>query len=113
MTARQADAEGGYGEALTEILRDLDDPWRVLEVWQERKVSATDLRAPPPRLLRLGDRVPSAHRRRWCRWLVADAWSRHAYFEAALVGRLLPDSGERLAAAVCTAALPLEFGRSA
>ncbi|OXY97537.1 hypothetical protein [Streptomyces diastatochromogenes] len=110
VTARQADAEGGYGEALTEILRDLDDPWRVLEVWQERKVSATDLRRAAATLLRLGDRVPSAHRRRWCRWLVADAWSRHAYFEAALVGRLLPDSGERLAAAVCTAALPLEFG---
>ena len=110
VTARQADAEGRYGEALTAMLRDLDDPWRVLEIWEERDVSATDLRRGAATLLRLGDRVPSAHRRRWSRWLIADAWSRHAFFEAALVGRLLPDNGEPLAAAVCTAALPLEYG---
>ncbi|MFJ9869980.1 hypothetical protein [Streptomyces sp. NPDC101165] len=110
VTARQADAEGRYGEALTDILRDLDDPWRVLEVWEERKVSATDLRRAAATLLRLGDRVPAADRRRWSRWLVRDAWSRSAFFEAALVGRLLPNNGERLTAAVCTAALPLEFG---
>ncbi|MFC8937400.1 hypothetical protein ACFT1B_04570 [Streptomyces griseoincarnatus] len=110
VTARQARAEGRYGEALAAILRDLDDPWRVLELWEERDVSATDLRRGAATLLRLGDRVPSAHRRRWCRWLVADAWSRHAFFDAALLGRLLPDNGEPLTAAVCTAALPLEYG---
>ncbi|MCF4136614.1 hypothetical protein L1856_06590 [Streptomyces sp. Tue 6430] len=110
VTARQADAEGRYGEALETILRDLDDPWRVLEVWEERDVSTVDLRRAAATLLRLGDRVPTVHRRRWSRWLVADAWRRHAFFEAALVGRLLPDNGERLTAAVCTAALPLEAG---
>ncbi|GAA3501623.1 hypothetical protein GCM10019016_087300 [Streptomyces prasinosporus] len=110
VTARQADAEGRYGEALGAILRDLDDPWRVLELWEERDVSTADLRRGAATLLRLGDRVPSAHRRRWCRWLVADAWSRHAFFEAALLGRLLPVNGEPLTAAVCTAALPLEYG---
>lgn len=108
--ARQAHAEGRYGEVMTEALGKLDDPWRVLEVWEEREVPVADLRRGAATLLRFADRVPAAHRRRWARWLVGDAWRRHAFFEAALVGRLLPNDGEPLTAAVCTATLPLEFG---
>ncbi|MFE4661698.1 hypothetical protein ACFRFJ_34040 [Streptomyces hydrogenans] len=108
--ARQAHAEGRYGEVMTELLNNLDDPWRVLEVWEEREVAAADLRRGAATLLRSADRVPAVHRRRWARWLVRDAWRRRAFFEAALVGRLLPNDGEPLTAAVCTAALPLELG---
>ncbi|WP_030463329.1 hypothetical protein [Kitasatospora sp. NRRL B-11411] len=108
--ARRARSEGRYGEVLTELLRGLDDPWRVLEVWEERDVSVGDLRRGAATLLRLGERVPAVHRHRWARWLVSDAWRRHAFVEAALVGRLLPNNGEPLTAAVCTAALPLELG---
>ncbi|MFJ9019173.1 hypothetical protein ACIRPU_04160 [Streptomyces sp. NPDC102259] len=110
VTARQAHGEGRHGEVLRTILRDLDDPWRVLEVWEQRNVSATDLRRGAATLLRFGDRVPSEHRERWCRWLVGDAWRRHAFFEAALVGRLLPNGDSALTTAVCTVALPLECG---
>lgn len=108
--ARAAHAEGRYGEVMREVLGELDDPWRVLEVWEEREVPVADLRRGAATLLRSADRVPAVHRRRWTRWLVRDAWRRHAFFEAALVGRMLPNDGEPLTAAVCTATLPLEFG---
>ncbi|MET8772239.1 hypothetical protein [Streptomyces sp. NPDC004658] len=108
--ARQAHAEGRYGEVMTELLGDLDDPWRVLEVWEEREVPVADLRRGAATLLRSTDRVPAEHRRRWARWLIRDAWRRHAFFEAALIGRMLANDGEPLTAAVCTAVLPLEFG---
>ncbi|MEU4653328.1 hypothetical protein AB0G32_05175 [Streptomyces sp. NPDC023723] len=108
--ARAAHAEGRYGEVMTELLGDLDDPWRVLEVWEEREVPVADLRRGAAMLLRSADRVPAVHRLRWARWLVRDAWRRYAFFEAALIGRMLPNDGEPLTVAVCTAALPLEFG---
>ena len=95
VTVRQADAEGRYSEALTGILRDLDDPWRVLEVWEERRVSATDLCRGAATLLRLGERVPPVHRRRWCRWLVADAGEGMPFSRPRWSGACCPTTASR------------------
>lgn len=109
--ARQ-DGGSRYPE-VDRIMRELRDPWVVLEVWRDRKVPDADLRRAAATLLRLGDRVPPEHRHRWIRWLVSDAWKRRAFVEASLVGLLLPvhgEGGHPLTAAVCTVAMPLETG---
>ncbi|WP_107424270.1 hypothetical protein [Kitasatospora albolonga] len=99
-----------YGEVLTEVMSALDDPWTLLEVWQDQGIPVTDIRRGAATLLRLGDRIPGAQRDRWAGWLVGDAWGRHRFVEASLIGRLLPADGDGLTSHLCVAAVPVELG---
>ncbi|MFE7646613.1 hypothetical protein [Streptomyces phaeoluteigriseus] len=99
-----------YGEVLTEVMSGLDDPWRLLEVWQDQGVPASDIRRGAATLLRLRDLIPDTQRDRWAGWLVGDAWGRHHFVEASLIGRLLPGEGGGLTSHLCVAAVPVELG---
>ncbi|MCM2422856.1 hypothetical protein [Streptomyces sp. RKAG293] len=99
-----------YGEVLTEVMSGLAEPWTLLEVWQDQGIPASDLRRGAATLLRLRDRIPDTQRDRWAGWLVGDAWERHHFVEASLIGRLLPEVGSGLTSPLCTAAVPVELG---
>ncbi|MGA5821814.1 hypothetical protein ACPC54_28595 [Kitasatospora sp. NPDC094028] len=129
--ARRATGPNGFTSVIGERIGELDDPWAVLDSWESARVPAEELRRGVAIVLGRGDDGGCDHesdhksdhepepgpgpepdpavtpRERWTGWLVADAWRRRAFVEAAVVGRLLADPA---AAAACAAATGLEVG---
>ncbi|KJS61498.1 hypothetical protein [Streptomyces rubellomurinus] len=141
--ARRAAGRDGFASVIGERIGELDDPWAVLDRWENARVPAAELRRGVAVVLGRDDDgaiddgagtgtgagpgvepapepAPEAEdgaedgaepvvppRERWTVWLVADAWRRRAFVEAAVVGRLLTDPA---AAAACAAATGLEVG---
>jgi hypothetical protein len=108
--AREARGAEGFGACVAECFHDLDVPGEVLEVWHRVGVPDADLRPAAAALVRLGPRIPAVQRARWTAWLVANAWKRRSFMEAALLGRLLEEPYDGLSAAACVAAAALDCG---
>lgn len=126
--ARAAPDGAGFGNCVAESLRDVAEPWRVLDIWNGAVPAdpawdsgTLDGDPPSPR-----DRVPQREIRiaaaallrttarqadgagKWARWMVADAWERRCFVEAAMLGRLLPrDMGGLYSSAVLATALEI------
>ncbi|MFG2121345.1 hypothetical protein [Streptomyces sp. NPDC048710] len=108
-----AGAERGgvrYAETVAARLRQVDDLWGVLRVWEQKKVASKDLRPVVAAALIQERESRGEQWTRWAGWLVADAWERRAFVEAALMGRLLRDSEGTVPPAACTAAAAIETG---
>jgi hypothetical protein len=123
--ARAAPDSAGFGECVARSLSEVGDPWRILDIWDDDadpdpawdagtddagdsrqvRVPAREIRVAAAALLQTPARL-AAGAGRWAAWLVADAWERRCFVEAALLGRLLPaEHGELRASAVLAAAL--------
>lgn len=107
--ARAASPGRLFAEQVVRGLRDVPDPWTVIDDWHRTEVSTPELRTAVAALLRADRQVDSASGMEWTRWLVHDAWHRRAFVEAALIADLLTDEASdlRTTALLATA---IEFG---
>jgi hypothetical protein len=123
--ARAAPTGAGFGDCVVESLRDVAEPWRVLDIWngsvdaeaawdsaadgddpgQANRVPDREIRTAAAALFKTeAGKADGAEK--WARWMVADAWQRRCFVEAALLGRLLPDHrGGMYSSAVLATAL--------
>ncbi|MFD9034645.1 hypothetical protein ACFVZW_26445 [Streptomyces sp. NPDC059567] len=93
--------------ALSSVRVDADD-WTVLDDRFADGASPDRLRGDSAALL-FGSTGDEEQRRRWGRWLLHDAWQRHAFMEAYLLAPLLGDA-ESLPPPLAAVAVPLEHG---
>ena len=118
LAARGPNPRGEFARVLRERLPRLDDPWLVFQKWQDPgvPVRGDSLRSLAAVLLSDGpwSDVPTATatRRAVLEWLLADAWSRRSFVEAAVVAAAHPTLSDRPSVTACLSAVPLELGPS-
>lgn len=110
MDARQEKPGGRFGAVIADRLRLVEDPWRVLQIWQEIGVPADELRPAAAALVRDPASVPAPEHAIWVNWLIEDAWERRAFVEAAVLSGLAGPDAETVSPAACVAAVSLEIG---
>lgn len=108
--ARREHDRGHFGALVARRLRDLEDPWIVLDAWRDLPVPAAELRPAAAALLRQGTSRDLAAIAPWISWLLVDAWTRSRFVEAALIAGLAGPSEVTPPAAACLAAAPIEHG---
>lgn len=108
--ALQAEGSGGFSRTLRRRFSEYQTPWKILDVWKRAGVHDHALRRGAALLLSEHDGVPEEVRDLWGRWLIAEAWKRRAFVEAAIIARLLPAPERRSEPAVCLASSVLETG---
>lgn len=107
-----AGAERGsarYAALVAERLRQVDDLWGVLKAWRDN-VLPEDMRPVVAAALLQERGSRDENWCHWANWLVADAWDRRAFVEAALLGSLLRGAEGTVHPAACTAAAAIETG---
>ncbi|HEV7652725.1 MAG TPA: hypothetical protein VGP26_31605 [Actinophytocola sp.] len=102
--AESAPSDAEFGKLVVRRLREVDEPWSVLDAWLMKAVPAQRLRVAAAAMLCAGVSADRAGELRWVRWLVRDAWERRAFVEAALLAERLPDRSDGLDAAATLAA---------
>jgi hypothetical protein len=85
-----------------------DDPWTVLAARQREGAPPERLRREAAALLLASD-DGDPRRREWGRWLLNDAWQRHAFIEAYLLSGYL-DERDLMPGDLAAVAVPLEHG---
>jgi len=115
--ARQERQHGrSFGSFVATRLAGLDQPWAVLDAWEDKKVPAEDLRPAAAALVRQSApmlRTALAEHRhvlRWVTWLLTDAWQERRFVAAAVIAGLVPGAEVTPPTAACLAAVPIEFG---
>ena len=114
--ARQERQHGRFGSFVATRLAQLDQPWAVLDAWNEKKVPPEDLRPAVAALVRQTApalrAAPAEHRHvlRWVTWLLTDAWQGGRFVTAAVIAGLVPLVEITPPVAACLAAAPIELG---
>ncbi|MFD7319704.1 hypothetical protein ACFV9D_01220 [Streptomyces sp. NPDC059875] len=93
--------------SLASVPVDADD-WKVLDDRLEAGTASERLRCDSAALL-FGSTGDEEQRRRWGRWILHDAWQRHAFMEAYLLAPRLGDA-ETMPPQLAAVAVPLEHG---
>jgi hypothetical protein len=115
--ARQERQQGrGFGSFVATRLAGLDQPWAVLDAWEEKKVPTEDLRPAVAALVRQSAprlrTAPDEHRHvlHWVTWLLTDAWQERRFVVAAVIAGVVPGAAVTPPTAACLAAVPIELG---
>jgi hypothetical protein len=114
--ARQERKRGRFGSFVATRLAELDQPWAVLDAWNDKKVPAEDLRPAVAALIRqsaAGLRTAPAENQHvlpWISWLLTDAWRGRRFVAAAVIAGLVPGAEVTPPTAACLAAVPIELG---
>ncbi|MCX4094962.1 hypothetical protein [Nocardia sp. alder85J] len=103
--ARAASPGRPFAEQVVQGLRDIADPWAVLDDWRRQQVSAAELRTAVAALLRADRHLGSESGRKWAEWLIHDAWQRRAFMAAAVIGGMLPAAADLRTVSVLAVAL--------
>ncbi|MEV6214611.1 hypothetical protein [Nocardia sp. NPDC051833] len=77
-------ASGRFGHVVGARIAELDQPWTLLDAWQESGVPSDELRAAAAAFVRIAE-PSSSERFTWTRWLLEDSWARGAFVEAAVL----------------------------
>lgn len=114
--ARRERQHGRFGSFVAARLAELDQPWVVLDAWEEKKVPTEDLRPAVAAFVRQVApslrAAPAEHRHvlRWVSWLLTDAWQGGRFVAAAVIAGLVPSAEVTPSVSACLSVAPIELG---